>query len=447
MAVQARNGSPMSTRSPVNNTASQVTVEAQSVITTADLNRTGKYKDLRTVVYIWGDNPAERGPDGSGPCAREEWVPTIYRQLSDIRISNVSCSNTYVMLLSSCRRLFSLGRGDYGQLGLGAHVRFVGEPTAVPVPSQISSVVCGANHCAALDTTGRLYTWGRSDLAGHPQGMVTCTPTELQLCGGNTRCRAVGVNDTLTVCVTGGGESIFQWGTTFSGEEVFQPQLLYTFEHEHIRQVAIGRNFGLALSDTGCVFGWGDRTYGETMSCGNRLDYSFSLHPRRLRHPNIKTIVSITAGERHALLLDDAGRLWSMGENMYGQCGVPPNHHCGPCHVEIPDTSFPIQVAECGPRHSACINSGNQLFTWGHSSGHKLIFTTAVDRLIQQQRQPGVSVHSGVKSCCNRPQLIYSLLHEKVACVGLAAEYTVVVTGEGILPPEPQHIDTDRSGT
>ncbi|EDO07421.2 Regulator of chromosome condensation (RCC1) repeat family protein [Babesia bovis T2Bo] len=445
MVASKRQNSPPINRTGANNAANQITVEAQSVITSADLKRTGSYKDLSTVIYIWGENPAAKAPDDTSAAVKEDWLPAVYRHISDVRITSVSCAKTYLMLLSSCRRLFALGRGDYGQLGLGQQVRFVGEPTAVPIPHQIKSVVCAKNHCGAIDVGGKLYTWGRSDLAGHPDGFATCSPTELKLNNGHSTCRSIGVNDTLTVCVLDGGESLYQWGITFSGEEVFEPHLFYSFEYEHIRQVALGRNFGIALSDTGSVFGWGDRTYGETMTSGNIMEFSYSLLPRRLRHPNLKSIVSIATGERHVLMIDDIGRIWSMGENMYGQCGVPPEHHCGPCKVEVEDTAFPIEYIACGPRHSACINAGHQLYTWGHSSGHKLIFTTSVDMLVKQQRQPGVSVQSGVQTCCCKPQLIYNTLHEKVACVGLAMDYTVAVTGEGIVSPGPQMIDSDRS--
>ncbi|GIX62682.1 regulator of chromosome condensation, putative [Babesia caballi] len=325
---------------------------------------------------------------GNAP-ARVDWTPSIYRQLSDVRIASVACAQSYMMLLSSSHQLYALGRGDYGQLGLGSGVTHVVEPTLLEDLPATTEVVCGAFHCLAVAAGGRLYSWGRSDLAGHSEGLGTYTPREVLISQGESRCRTVCASDTLTVCVCDSGQSLYHWGFSFTGEKIYKPQLLYSFDRERIRQVALGKCFGLALSETGAVFGWGDRTYGETLSCGSPLDPSYTLLPRRLRHRKLRGIVRVAAGERHALLMDRSGRVWSMGENMYGQCGVPPSHHCGPSPVDFPESSFVADKVACGPRHSACINSGRQLFTWGHSAGHKLIFTTAVEMLVQQQRQPG----------------------------------------------------------
>ncbi|GBE60280.1 hypothetical protein BOVATA_017730 [Babesia ovata] len=434
MAASSCQPSHIWSKSAAYNTVNQVTVEAQSVITTGQIHRVPAYKDLRTVIYIWGNNPAVDPADKTH--AKAEWEPSIYRQLPDIRIASVSCGPSYMMLLSSCHRLFALGRGDYGQLGLGASLRRVTAPTPISDLPTVTEVVCGAYHCVAIASGGNLFSWGRNDVAGHQEGFTTCSPRELTFMGSETKCRTVSVNQTLTVCACDGGTSLYHWGFSFAGEKIQQPQLFYTFDQTRIRQVALGKSFGLAVSDSGTVYGWGDRTYGELLSLGKRQEPSYFILPTLLKLRHIHGVVSVATGDRHALLLDESGKVWSLGENMYGQCGVPPCHHSSPMQVDFSDSSFPVSKVACGPRHSACVNSGNQLFTWGHSSDHKLIFTSSVDMLVQQQRQPGVSASSGLKNCCSHPQLIYALLHEKVACLGLAAGYTVVVTGEGIVSSE-----------
>lgn len=443
MADGSQQLSMLASKSPVNNTPNQIAVEAQSVLTTCNIDRVPHYKDLSTVIYIWGDNPVERHLCSNG-VVREAWKPSIYRQLAGVRISSVSCASSYMMLLSSSHQLYALGHGSFGQLGLGKHVRFVDEPTMIEGMQTVNEVACGAYHCVALGDNGKLYSWGRSDLAGQPEGLTTCRPQEVVIGDGSIRCRCIDVSDTMTVCAGDSGSSLYHWGTTFSGDKVDKPQLHFYFDNERIRQIAVGKCFGLALSESGIVFGWGDSTYGETMGWGNQSTSSFSMLPRRIVDKNVHNIVRIAAGERHALMVDNTGRVLSVGENLYGQCGVSPEHHCGPSQVNFPDSSFMSDKIICGRRHSACINRGNQLYTWGHSSDHKLIFTTSVEMLVQQQRQPGVSVHSGLKNCCSQPQLIYALLHEKIACVGLAERYTLVVSGEGVLSSEATESSLDN---
>ncbi|KAK1443333.1 regulator of chromosome condensation 1/beta-lactamase-inhibitor protein II [Babesia gibsoni] len=414
------------------NAPNTITVEAQSVISTLSINQVPNYKSLSTVIYIWGDDPVERN-DPSMRKGKEPWTPTIYRNLSNVRISSVSCSSTYMMLLSSHHRLYALGRGEYGQLGLGSTVRFVGEPTIIDGLHTVSEVACGMFHCVALGNNGKVYSWGLSDLAGHKEGMTTFKPTEVSIKADPVKCRSIDVNDSLTVCACDSGHSLYHWGMTFTGFKIDRPQLLYSFDKERIRKVSVGKSFALALSEAGAVFCWGDSTYGETLAGCHKPNRSNCYLPRRISHRDIRNIVYIAAGGRHALLIDNSGRVISMGENMYGQCGTTPSHHCGPSLIEFPESPFVTTKVFCGMRHSACINNGGQLFTWGHSSNHKLIYTTSVESLIQPQNQPGVSKQTGKKSCCSQPQLIYSLLNEKIVCAGLAECYTVVVAGEGIV--------------
>lgn len=83
----------------------------------------------------------------------------------------------------------------------------------------------------------------------------------------------------------------------------------------------------------------------------------------------------------------------------------------------------------CGERHSACINKFNQLYMWGHSAHHKLIFTASSDFLLNQNVQPGISIQSGLKQKFNKATLIYSMLLQKVTNAYLGDDFTIVVVG------------------
>eukprot|EP00922_Rhytidocystis_sp_ex-Travisia-forbesii_P058135 GHVS01085986.1.p1 GENE.GHVS01085986.1~~GHVS01085986.1.p1 ORF type:complete len:494 (+),score=100.49 GHVS01085986.1:912-2393(+) len=153
----------------------------------------------------------------------------------------------------------------------------------------------------------------------------------------------------------------------------------------------------------------------------------------------ISPVEEIAAGGRHALLLGCDGRVWSFGENRSGQCGVAVHHNIllEPRMVRMSEGKARGKSVAAGYRHSACITENNQIFLWGHSAHHKLIFTATPETLSQQQTQPGVAVRSGLKDCCPKARLIYSMLHQKVSCVCLGAEFTIVVTGDGRTSTRP----------
>nr|XP_032817665.1 regulator of chromosome condensation-like isoform X5 [Petromyzon marinus] len=64
------------------------------------------------------------------------------------------------LCLDSGGKVYSLGRADYGRLGLGKGACDVALPTLVPTPSHINSIACGASVSYAVTKDGRAFSWG-----------------------------------------------------------------------------------------------------------------------------------------------------------------------------------------------------------------------------------------------------------------------------------------------
>ncbi|KAK2195774.1 bifunctional Regulator of chromosome condensation [Babesia duncani] len=414
-----------------------VIIEAESIISTRSIDHVPNYRDLSTVVYIWGENPACIDSPAKDQSDKEPWKPTIYKNIKDIRILELKCSNNAVYFLSGYRTVYVLGHGEYGQLGLGDTVKSVREPTILDTLGNIKQLACGDYHALALDYNGRLFSWGRNDLCGHCNGISTFTPMEILINTIDTNIShrinwtCIGASNSYTIAVCNEGTSLYSWGVNFYGKHIPEPQLFYSLSMVRVNKICVGKKFAVALTECGRLFTWGDGSFGEIQI--NCPSIELKMSPVLFKHKDIKEIVSISVGYRHVLLIDKQGKVWSFGDNIYGQCGTSLGNICKPGIVTFIGNFVAKQIS-CGPRNSACINTGNQLFTWGHSGNNKLIFTTATENLVQQQRQPGVSMFSGLKGSCTTPRIIYSLLHEKVTNVGFGENYTVVVTGDGIVP-------------
>ncbi|XP_954048.1 uncharacterized protein TA06735 [Theileria annulata] len=386
------------------NLVNTVTVKAEPIVSTSNIHVTPHYSDLSTVIYVWGDNPG-RSDESSGSSASEYWTPTIYRNLSDVKITCVCCSESHMLFLTEQKLIYTLGNGDYGQLGLGKGIIHVSEPTFVSKISDVKQICCGKFHSVALVEGGSLFSWGRNDFSGHLNGFATFSPKEIltnkeSSPGVKIVCNCVSSSDLQTIAVCDEGRCLYFWGIAFNGERIRHPRLFFSFSSERICQIAVGTSFALALSERGIVFNYGDGTYGEIYS-ESTITNSTPIFSR-IKHNLIKNITQIAVGSRHALLIDDNNNVLAFGDNNYGQCGAPQRHHTAPVIVEFTEANFLPKYVYTGNRTSACINSGNQLFLWGHSSNHKLIFTSSVDILIQQQKQPGVSIISGYKNSVNQ---------------------------------------------
>lgn len=81
-------------------------------------------------------------------------------------IGQVAAGGQFTLALTHDHcRLYSFGRADYGQLGIGVITAFsdfrnTPQPVKFPKAVQILEINAGENHGMAITTDGQLYTWG-----------------------------------------------------------------------------------------------------------------------------------------------------------------------------------------------------------------------------------------------------------------------------------------------
>jgi|GEM_PF-1844856 len=89
-------------------------------------------------------------------------------------------------------------------------------------------------------------------------------------------------------------------------------------------EVSAGSCFSLALDSEGSVWAWGDNSNGLLGIGGDDLE---RLEPVRVAGGEqggsyLSNIVSISAGQEHALAVDSSGRVWAWGVNESGRLGT-----------------------------------------------------------------------------------------------------------------------------
>ncbi|CBZ55260.1 putative regulator of chromosome condensation domain-containing protein [Neospora caninum Liverpool] len=379
--------------------------------------------------------------------------PVVVSSLAYVRIVDVCVGEQHALFLADSGDVYAYGEGVYGQLGLGYERQIVNHPQKVEGSlSQLAvqQIACGDYHSVALTTEGLVFAWGAADCVGDGSGLCRFSPVRIRLplplgCGHFPvdACRVIAARFQQTMAVTEAGH-LLVWGDTFFANFHATPEVLCLFPIPVV-QIAIGKHFGLALTDDGQVYGWGDGTYGElTAACPMApMTLPEPLNLKDSTGQSLPPVVAIATGTRHAILLTHDMRLWALGDNLAGQCGVP-GHQTRlsvPKMVKLGELRSRASKIACGYRHSACITPNNQLYLWGHSSNHKLIFTAAAEGICEKASQPGVAIRSGLKSACCRARLIYSMLNLKITGAALGSETTVIVTGDGDAgrqsPPAP----------
>lgn len=214
-------------------------------------------------------------------------IPTLQLISPSIQVSQISVGHTHVLAADSLGRLYSFGRGECGQLGIGMKCPWTDHPIHVPVVNNaleefVVGVSAGSLHSAVVTATGRVFTFG---------------------CGANCRLglsRAVG---SAVYPVETAGEGTMGWGaSTVSSDD-----------------------YGNA----------GSSKYGESYvsSCGPRDDDNVFI-PQLVQDlegvgsllPNGTStgVLMVSCGVWHTVAVaKDTYDVYVWGWSKYGQCGRP----------------------------------------------------------------------------------------------------------------------------
>jgi len=212
----------------------------------------------------------------------------------DVRIIGSSCGDNYTALLSDDGRIWTFGENYYGQLGLG-----MGDNEYKNVPTEIQrninglledvriiSVSCGHDHTVLLSDDGRIWTFGLNDYGqlGLGDRKYRNVPTEIQR----------GLNGLL--------------------------------EDVKIIGVSCGAYHTVLLSEDGKhIWTFGKNTYGQLgLGMEDNEDKNIPTEIQRNINGLLEDvrIIGASCGYDHTVLLSDDGRIWTFGNDTYGQLGL-----------------------------------------------------------------------------------------------------------------------------
>ncbi|CAN0181605.1 unnamed protein product, partial [Discosporangium mesarthrocarpum] len=111
-------------------------------------------------VYGFGKNDyGQLGLEG----AEARLVP-VRLKIFSVVIVQLACGYYHSMALSNAGNLYSFGRNDYGQLGLGHRLSPQGPALVADLREKhIVEVACGCYHTIALSKEGKVYPFGRNN--------------------------------------------------------------------------------------------------------------------------------------------------------------------------------------------------------------------------------------------------------------------------------------------
>ena len=245
-----------------------------------------------------------------------------------------ACAFEHCCALSDQGQVFTWGSNSFGQLGHS-------EKTDVDVPTCIIEAAFGKQgvtnvsssgwHCAAVSEDGRLWTWGRGTFGqlGHHDHYYKSTPTVLPPhVFGRLRVVQASCGCIHTCCVTLDG-SLWSWGAGHYGqlglkdkEDRVTPTKLsrHAFHNLAIVVACCGHSYTTAITEKGTLYTWGD---GRCGALGHG-DLRERLEPTVVDVTTLgglqATWVSCgTDATTFTLVVTAQGSLFGCGSNSYGQ--------------------------------------------------------------------------------------------------------------------------------
>ena len=300
-------------------------------------------------LWMWGDNGNGKLGDGSD---QDRPIPiNISDQENDpfdeAQITQVVVGDQHSAAIDENGDLWMWGDNKYGQLGNGTN----GPPSYTPInisqqinnplgETRIEQVSLGHLHSAAIDEDGNLWMWGWNSRSQLGDGSTTNSSTPINI-------------------------SILDDENEIYGQT--------------ITQVALGYDYSGAIDSTGDLWMWGDNGNGQLGDGTNEKSSTpINITDKHGSSLAAKTIDQVVLGEYHSAAIDEDGDLWVWGANEYGQLG----------NGSTTSSSTPINISDdqnldqfegktieqvaLGRYHSAAIDEDDNLWMWGRNNNGQL---------------------------------------------------------------------------
>ncbi|KAM9329530.1 putative E3 ubiquitin-protein ligase HERC6 [Gastrophryne carolinensis] len=206
-------------------------------------------------IFTWGEGL--HGQLGSEKFPKQTPIPRRIPGFSDIKIIQVACGHYHTVALSEDSGVYTWGRNDAGQLGLGKQIDQQGSPQLVKSLRGIPllQITAGGSQSFALSMSGIVFGWGKNNVG---QLGFTSDPTK-------------------------GGE--------------FKPKVVVSLKNLNVVYVSCGDEHTAVLSKDGTVYTFGEGRHGQL---GKKLE-SYIIVPQKIEEYEGQ-VSQIACGSYHTLL-------------------------------------------------------------------------------------------------------------------------------------------------
>jgi alpha-tubulin suppressor-like RCC1 family protein/subtilisin-like proprotein convertase family protein len=346
-------------------------------------------------AYAWGSNSS--GKLGNGTMFSRP-LPGFVQTggasaLAGKTVAALAYGGEHTLALDSAGKAYAWGNNVQRQLGDGsndgASLPLAVSTTGALAGKTIVAIAAGYVHSLALDSDGHVYSWGYNTAGELGLGSTAENigePTQVAglLSGKTIVAIAAGRNHSLALASDG---SLYAWGSAneaqlgngVSGNNAkSNVPVGVTMTGALVGKTIVGISAGLyhnlVLASDGTAYGWGWNSTGQ-LGDGGHFEASepVAVDIGSSSALEGKTLIAVAAGTDHSLALDSAGKVYAWGFNISGQLGTSngAGPHYLPRGVNLPSSVIATAIS-AGADHSFALTSDGVLYGWGSSSNGQL---------------------------------------------------------------------------
>lgn len=310
------------------------TLSGKNLTTIAAGHSTSLVLDDAGVIFGWGSDQFGQLAVGLTVKIRSPILITSGGSLTAKTIRKTAFGYEHTLFIASDGLIYAAGQNGYRQLGNGATAAAsaplaTGPSGGVLEGKTFTAVAAGIYHSLALDSAGKVYSWGYN------------------------------------------GQGQLGIGSTVSSDPTLVAGILAT---KTIVAIAAGGYHSIALDSDGVLYSWGWNVNGQLGIGG----YVNSTTPTVVDASGVllnKTISSIYAGDRHSMVLDNAGVAYAWGYNLNGVLGDN-SQATRPLPVAVYTagdlTGKAIVKLSTGLSHTLALDSIGNIYAWGYNGNGEI---------------------------------------------------------------------------
>ena len=278
-------------------------------------------------------------------------------------VKKVSTKGDHTLLLMADGTVRAMGANAYGQLGIGyvggENITDAYEPTEQVVGlSNIVDISAGHQFSMALDSSGRVYTWGnnKDGQIGIPSTYAFFYAPQYVSTLKNVKSISAGYYHALAQTTS---NEVYGWGRGYNGalgalsnDRQFTPKSLNI---EDVDKIVAGLDNSFFIKNDNTVYAYGYNYYGQ-------LGDGTSDVQRELKQIPIDNVADISTGFSTVFLKED-GTAYGCGLNAYGELGIGTISNVVKSITQIPGTYEAVSV---GGSHTLFLSNG-ELYAAGRN--------------------------------------------------------------------------------